>query len=50
MPTSTWGGCIMDRTSSNYDISNTAPSGTATAFPPRMTTDCLGDHDHASEL
>jgi Flp pilus assembly protein TadG len=37
-PTSTWGGCIMDRTQ-NYDASNTTPSG-ASLFPAANDDNC----------
>ncbi|MGH6870620.1 MAG: pilus assembly protein TadG-related protein [Rhizomicrobium sp.] len=36
---SSWGGCIEDRTQ-NYDIDNTAPSSTATNFPPENNPYC----------
>jgi Flp pilus assembly protein TadG len=36
--TSTWGGCIMDRTQS-YDVQNTAPSG-ASLFPAANDDNC----------
>jgi Flp pilus assembly protein TadG len=36
---STWTGCVEDRTQ-NYDVSNTAPAGTATNFPPENTDYC----------
>jgi len=37
---STWGGCIMDR-SQDYDVSNTAPTNTATDFPAENATSCV---------
>ncbi len=45
---STWGGCIMDRyrdSSTNYDVSNIAPTAGATppkGFPATNPADCLG--------
>jgi hypothetical protein len=36
---STWTGCVEDRTQ-NYDVSNTAPTNTATNFPPENTDYC----------
>jgi Flp pilus assembly protein TadG len=36
---STWGGCMEDRTQ-NYDVDNTAPTGTATGFPPENAQSC----------
>jgi Flp pilus assembly protein TadG len=39
---STWTGCIMDRDKTyDYDISNTAPSTTATGFPAMNMSGCL---------
>jgi Flp pilus assembly protein TadG len=39
---STWAGCIMDRDKTyDYDISNTAPSTTATGFPAMNMSGCL---------
>lgn len=36
---STWGGCIEDRTQ-DYDVNNTAPSGSSTNFPAENTPYC----------
>ena len=38
-PTSSWSGCIEDRTQ-DYDTSNTAPSSTATNFPAANDDNC----------
>lgn len=38
-PTSSWSGCIEDRTQ-NYDTTNTAPSSTATNFPAANDDNC----------
>jgi len=39
---STWTGCIMDRDKTyDYDVSNTAPSTTATGFPAMNMSGCL---------
>jgi hypothetical protein len=37
---STWTGCIMDRNQS-YDVSNTAPTSTATDFPAENASACV---------
>ncbi len=37
---STWGGCVMDRTQS-YDVSNTAPSSSATYYPAENSSVCV---------
>jgi len=38
--TSTWGGCIMDR-SQNYDVNNSNPSGSNGLFPAENTQSCV---------
>jgi Flp pilus assembly protein TadG len=38
--TSTWSGCIMDRTQSN-DVENTSPASAATDFPAENTQSCV---------
>lgn len=38
--TSTWGGCVMDRTQ-NYDVETTTPSGTSTDFPAENAQSCV---------
>jgi Flp pilus assembly protein TadG len=38
--TSTWSGCVMDRTQ-NYDIATTAPTSTATDFPAENAQSCV---------
>ncbi|HXC54265.1 MAG TPA: pilus assembly protein [Rhizomicrobium sp.] len=38
--TSTWDGCVMDRTQS-YDVNTTAPTGTSTYFPAENTQSCV---------
>ena len=38
--TSTWGGCIMDRTQSS-DVNNTSPTNAATNFPAENAQSCV---------
>ena len=38
--TSTWGGCVMDR-AQDYDVNNTAPSGSTALFPAENTQSCV---------
>jgi Flp pilus assembly protein TadG len=38
--TSTWDGCVMDRTQ-DYDVNNTNPSGTTATFPAENAQSCV---------